>query len=55
MNLLTLSLVIALLGEKTERQLGGEKFYHEGKIWKIFYLSINYKWHEHVLGYLSKG
>ena len=38
MNLLTLSLVIALPGERTERQLGGEEINHERKIWKISYL-----------------
>ena len=31
MNLLTLSLVTALHGEKTERQPGGEKGYHDEK------------------------
>ena len=34
MNLLILSLVIALLGEKTEKLQGGKKVGHERRIWK---------------------
>ena len=42
MNLLTLSLVTALLGERTEKQQEGENVNHEINIWKIFYLQFNY-------------
>ena len=34
MNLLILSLVTALLGEKTEKLQGGKKVGHERRIWK---------------------
>ena len=50
MNLLTLSLVTALPGERTERQPGGEKVNHKRKIGRYFTYINNslHKWYKHT-------